>query len=84
VKNVPAEEVLRQAVYLRSSLGRKASLQARLNTLAGRLGWCQGQLCACLVVHASWLGLGKELCEGAFVLPPFVLRSGLVVCVKLS
>ena len=26
-KNAPAEEVLRQAVYLRSSLGRKASLQ---------------------------------------------------------
>lgn len=29
VKNQPAEEVLRQAVYLRSSLGRKASLQVR-------------------------------------------------------
>ena len=29
VKNQAAEEVLRQAVYLRSSLGRKASLQAR-------------------------------------------------------
>ena len=28
VKNAAAEEVLRQAVYLRSSLGRKASLQA--------------------------------------------------------
>lgn len=29
LRNQPAEEVLRQAVYLRSSLGRKASLQAR-------------------------------------------------------
>jgi hypothetical protein len=30
VKNAAAEEVLRQAVYLRSSLGRKASLQASI------------------------------------------------------
>lgn len=29
LRNQPAEEVLRQAVYLRSSLGRKASLQVR-------------------------------------------------------
>ncbi|KAL4430376.1 hypothetical protein ABPG77_002182 [Micractinium sp. CCAP 211/92] len=32
VKNAPAEEVLRQAVYLRSSLGRKASLQVKQRT----------------------------------------------------
>ncbi|EFN53762.1 hypothetical protein CHLNCDRAFT_136378 [Chlorella variabilis] len=32
VKNQPAEEVLRQAVYLRSSLGRKASLQVKHRT----------------------------------------------------
>ncbi|KAI3425285.1 hypothetical protein D9Q98_009052 [Chlorella vulgaris] len=32
VKNEPAEEVLRQAVYLRSSLGRKASLQVKHRT----------------------------------------------------
>ncbi|PSC67376.1 54S ribosomal mitochondrial [Micractinium conductrix] len=31
-KNAPAEEVLRQAVYLRSSLGRKASLQVKQRT----------------------------------------------------
>lgn len=38
LRNAAPEEVLRQAVYLRSSLGRKASLQVRAERAGGEGG----------------------------------------------